>query len=72
MAREDQVSNNNRFQSAQEFAEAEDLTTNILSLEREITELNKRCQEADQLISIIHEQCVRSRETIDRLKVELL
>ena len=69
---EDQVSINDQFQSAQECEEVQDLTIDILSLERDINDLDRKCQEADKLISIIHEQCVRSRETIDKLKVELL
>ena len=70
-ATEDQVNSNNPCQGAWKFAEGEDLATNILSLEKEIAELYRRCQEVDKLISVIHEQCIRSRETIDRLKVEL-
>ena len=71
-AREDQVSQSNQFQSVQEHAEAQDLTTNTLSLEREITKLDQRCQEVDMLMSLTHEQCHRCRESIEKLKAELL
>ena len=53
-------------------ANAEDLTTSILTLEKDMTILDKRCEEADTLMSIIHEQCARSKESIGKLKVELL
>ena len=72
---EEEMSIINQFQSGLDHhmhADAEDLTTSILTLEKDMTNLDKRCEEADMLISIIHEQCARSKESIEKLKVELL
>ena len=70
---EEEMSIINQFQSGLDHrADAEDLTASILTLEKDMTNLDKRCEEADMLISIIHEQCVRSKESIEKLKVELL